>query len=215
MKKINKNLGIPYAVGYILAGVVLIPLLIFAVNKFYFQGNDVEKYINQYIKNTTELKVKIDLNSNSSKEDFKSIAEGKGFTFGHEIYTAYLSKRGGKIYIDKIGFYAKEYNKFFVIRITNMGDNYHLSNVINNKNVVLTVNKDDMKNPKMGTKANPIPVFKVVGENPLLIDFTSNTGKTTYENLDITEAEYENSVYVHLKYVMSKKEFKERFEKNK
>ncbi|QDP84752.1 hypothetical protein FNJ88_04000 [Chryseobacterium sp. SNU WT5] len=57
MKKINKNLGIPYAIGYILAGLVILPLLIFGVNKLFFQGNDVEKYIYAYIEDSEEIKI--------------------------------------------------------------------------------------------------------------------------------------------------------------
>ncbi|MCV9930476.1 hypothetical protein OIU83_22640, partial [Flavobacterium sp. LS1R49] len=177
-----KNLGVPYAIGYIIAGIIILPLLIFAVDKILFKGNNAEKYIYQYLDNSEELKIKIDLDAktNYTIEDLKSTAEGKDFTFGHEIYTAFLSRKGGKIYIDKIGFYSEEYRKFFTIRLTNMGDNYYLRNVIKNKNVIITVNKDDMSNPLYGTKQNPIPIFKVVGDGkPITINSTDKNGLTT------------------------------------
>lgn len=214
-----KNLGIPYAVGYLIAGLILLPLLIFIVNNFFFKGNEInENIIKNYLENSVNLPVVIDLEANKPKytiEDLKNNKEDG--TFGYEIYTAFLSRGGGKIYIDKLTFYAKEYEKFFTIRLTNMGDQFNLFEVIQhlNNKVIITVNKDDINNIKFGTRDRPVPVFKVVGDGkPLLIDRTVN-GKTTYENLDITQKEYENSVSTHLKYIMTKEEFKERFEKNK
>lgn len=197
--------------GYIIGGFILLPLLIFLVNKVFFQGNEVEnKTVKEYLANSTDLNVVIDFDANKPKfeiEDLKTASEGKDDTFGYEIYTAFLSKGGGKIYIDKLTFYGKEYNKFFTIRLTNMGDQFNIYEAIKyiNNNVIITVNNDDLKNPKMGTRENPIPVFKVVGnKKPLVID-----GKS----FEITQSQYENSVYCHLKFVMSKEEFKERFEK--
>ena len=209
-----KNLGAGYAIGYIIGGLILLPLLLYFANKLFFQGNnDAEKYIDQYLSQSIEIELHIDLSlkNDYSVEDLKSTAEGKDFTYGYERYTAFLSKRGGKVYIDKTGFYSPKYNKFFSIRLTNVGDDFSFifRRAIDKKNVIATVNKDDLKNTNLGTKENPIPIFKIKGANGFL---TIDDEKYRNISYDITQAQYENSVYCHLKYVMSKEEFKKRFE---
>jgi hypothetical protein len=208
----NKNLGAGYAIGYIIAGIVLLPLLIYGVNKLFFQGNDAEKYIRKYLNQSLEIKLYVDL---SLKNDFtlEDLKAGKSsFTFGHERYTAFLSKRGGKIYIDKIGFFSQKFNKYFTIRLTNVGDDFSFifRRAIDKKDVIATVNKEDLESPNLGTKENPIPIFKIKGADGFLTIDDENYKDKSY---DITQAQYENSVYCHLKYVMSKEEFASRFEK--
>ncbi|MBC9795076.1 hypothetical protein [Sinomicrobium weinanense] len=199
-----KNLGIPYAVGYILAGLVVLPLLLLLVNKVFFQGNDAEKYIQDYLGNMENLKVHI-----SPDQEIVS---------AYERYTAYLSKGDGIIHIRTKTFYSNEYDKHFQFRMVNIGDNFYSAfyNHIEKNGFIITVNKDDMNNSKMGTKENPVPVFRVVGdEKPVRLWHTGEDGETVYENYDITKIQYENSIYCHLKYVMPKEEFKEQFEKEK
>lgn len=65
--KTNKNLGAGYAVGYIIAGLILLPLLIYGVNKLFFQGNDAENYIHQYLAQSIDIEMHIDL---SLKNDY-------------------------------------------------------------------------------------------------------------------------------------------------
>ncbi|QDP84757.1 hypothetical protein FNJ88_04025 [Chryseobacterium sp. SNU WT5] len=200
-----KNLGIPYAIGYIIAGLVLLPLLLFTVNKFFFEGNEVEKHLNLYLSNSEEINMHI-----SPEQEIE---------MDYERYTAFLArKHGGIIHIRVNTFYSESQKKYFQFRMANISDNFYTAfyNHIKKLNFIITVNKDDINDPKMGTKKHPIPVFKVVGdEKPIRIWHDDKNGKTIYENYDITQQEYEFSVYVHLKYVMSKEEFKERFEKNK
>ncbi|MFD1603403.1 hypothetical protein ACFSJW_12215 [Flavobacterium artemisiae] len=197
-----KNLGIPHAIGYLIAGLVVFPLLLFFANKLFFQGNDAEKELSKYLGNMEEIKIHLDPNEK--------------IYFGHERYTAFLSRIGGKIYISTETFYSKKQNKYFQFRMANIGENFYLAflNHIKSMGFSITVNKDEMQNPKMGTKEHPIPVFRVVGdEKPIRLWHSGDHGETIYENYDITPDQYENSVYCHLKYVMSKEEFKERFEK--
>ena len=99
--------------------------------------------------------------------------------------------------------------------MANIGDNFYMAflNYRKKMGFIVTVNKDDMNNPIMGTKEHPIPVFRVVGdEEPISLFHYDNNDKKIVENYDITQSQYENSVYCHLKYVMSKEEFKKRFE---
>lgn len=86
--------------------------------------------------------------------------------------------------------------------MANVSNNFYTAfyNHIKKLNFIVTVSKDDTKNPKMGTKENPIPVFKVVGgEKPIRIWHDDENRKTIYENYDITQVEFENSVNTHLK----------------
>lgn len=197
-----KNLGAGYAIGYIVAGLILLPLLIFAINKFFFQGNDVEKRIDKYLNQMETVKL--------------HFVKYPDFEMDYERYTAFLAKRGdGIIHIDVITFYSQDYKKYFQFRMANIGDIFYTAfyEHIKKNSIIMTVNKVDMKNPQMGTKENPIPVFRVVGDQkPISIFHFDNNDKKVIENYDITQAQYENSVYCHLKYVMSKEEFKKRFE---
>lgn len=81
--KLNKNLGAGYAIGYIIGGIILLPLLIFAVNKFFFQGNDVEKYMHQYIQNTETF----------YSQDYKKHFKFRMANIGDNFYLAFLNHR--------------------------------------------------------------------------------------------------------------------------
>ncbi|MET4083042.1 hypothetical protein ABIB40_003009, partial [Pedobacter sp. UYP30] len=73
-----------------------------------------------------------------------------------------------------------------------------------NKNIVITVNKEDFNNSDYGSKINPVPVFKFRGVTPLKF------GDQVY---DISEEEYKYNVTQYLQYLMTKEEFKKRFGK--
>jgi len=62
-----------------------------------------------------------------------------------------------------------------------------------------------------GTKANPIPVFRVVEDLPDSI--SRNRGSEDGWNVDITENQFKYNVEQYLNYIMPKDEFKKRFEK--
>lgn len=196
-----KNLGTSYAIGYIIAGLILLPLLIYGVNKLFFQGNDAEKYISNYIQNTEEISIHLDSNANT-EYDYKTIK-------------AFLSKGGGKFYLESEKFYSTQQKKYFkIISVGTKGFFDAFPNHIRSGlGFIITVNKDDMKDSNMGTENNPIPVFKAVGnEKPISLFHFDKNDKKIVENYDITQEQYENSVYCHLKYVMPKEEFKKRFE---
>lgn len=56
--------------------------------------------------------------------------------------------------------------------------------------IVITVNKDDMKNPLIGTKEHPIPVFRAVGdEEPISIFHYNDKGNKITETYDISQAQ--------------------------
>ena len=74
-----------------------------------------------------------------------------------------------------------------------------------NKELYLTVNRDDMNNPEYGTKENPVPVLKAVGvSEPIWF-----SGKDT-DSVFIDKF-YRNNVINYLKYKLPKEEFERRF----
>ncbi|MCV9930647.1 hypothetical protein OIU83_23530, partial [Flavobacterium sp. LS1R49] len=163
-----KNLGIPYAIGYLIAGLVVVPFLIFIVNKLFFQGNNAEKYIYQYLDNSKNIMMHLDP---KVKTDYD-----------FEIKNVFLSKSAGKFYLESETFYSKENKRYFQLRTANIGKLFFdaFRNHIEKHGFIATVNKDDMENPLYGTKQNPIPIFKVVGDGkPITINSTDKNGLTT------------------------------------
>ena len=196
-----KNLGTPYAIGYILAGVIGIPLVLYFANQLFFKHNDGEKHMHEYIANSEDLKVFIPEWSEENERGF-------------EQYTAFLSKRGGKVNVDYIIIHSNEHKKYFSLRFINLNNfAQNVGYVIFDRSVIITVNKDDLKNPILGGKKNPILVFKVVGDGkPISINTTDANGKEIDISYDVTQKIYETNVLYHLTYIMPKDEFKERFE---
>ncbi|MCV9930475.1 hypothetical protein OIU83_22635 [Flavobacterium sp. LS1R49] len=203
-----KNLGIPYAIGYILAGIIGLPLLLYAVNLLFFQTNDGEKYMQQYIQNSEEIK--LFMPELKPRDPSSLVIE----PYGWEQHTIFLSRKGGKINIDFITFFSEEYKKYFSIRLAQEVFFGYFRMKLFNRPIIITVNKDDMANPLYGTKENPIPVFKVVGDGkPITINTSDKNGNIIYLNYDVTQQMYEDNVFYHLTYIMPKEEFVARFEK--
>ena len=183
------------------SGVIGIPLLLFLVSRIFFKNNDGEKYVQEYVTNSENFKVYVPEWTEENQRGF-------------EQYTAFLSKRGGKVDVDYIIIYSNELKKYFSLRFINLNNfAQNVGYVIFNRSVIITVNKDDLKNPKMGDKKSPIPVFKVVGDGkPITINTTDANGKEINISYDVTQKMYETNVLYHLTYIMPKDEFRERFE---
>ena len=78
-----------------------------------------------------------------------------------------------------------------------------------NKEVFMTVNKDDINNPAYGTKDNPVPVLKMVGVYESIRDNDRDYDQAYMDSF------YHNNVIRYLKYKMPKEEFERRFKKGK
>ena len=79
-----------------------------------------------------------------------------------------------------------------IISFQNVDGNYW------GKEVVLTVNRDDMNNPEYGTKDNPVPVLKAVGVSEPIWFSGKDTDSVFMDNF------YRNNVINYLKYKMPK-----------
>ena len=205
---IKKYLGfIPWVlIGQILGSFVVIPLGYFLFDKFYYSekyesDEDVKSVYESYMKNSYVVKCRM------PDEDSKCYLENvDDNVITHERFKT----KSRDNYFDRpsaeyVPFYSREYKRFF--NIIFMG--YFTTWGFYDKEVYLTVNKDDMCNPEYGTKDNPVPVLKMVGVYESIRDNDRDYNKEYMDSF------YHNNVIRYLKYKMSKEEFERRFKTKK
>ncbi len=188
------------ALGQIVGTIIVVPLIIFLINKFYFPSkynNDAYLYAEDYMRNSKQIKVYMpDYDSKmyldnidpdiKTVETFMVRADGNYFANPEAHY---------------IPFYNIEFKKYFIVMYFDFATVYGYDN----KDVYLTVNQDDMNNSQYGTKENPIPVLKMVGVNESIRDEEKDYDKAYMDSF------YRNNVIRYLKYKMPRKEFERRF----
>lgn len=191
-------------IGKIIGVCVFIPLGYYIYDICVYENKyneEAELYYSDYIKDAKDIIfIMPDYNSKSYLDNIDDKAKTIE-TFPRSIKENAFSSPTGYY----IPFYSVKYNKYFSIMYFNYVTIYGFFN----KQVHLTVNKDDMQNPKYGTKENPIPVLKMVGVNESIRD-----NNRDFDTLYMNEF-YKNNVIRYLKYKMSKKEFNQRFKNNK
>lgn len=190
----NVYIGIAIAAGMIVG----LPLYLFVANNLFYRGNDAEKVIPLYMNNIKEIKVTV---PERKIHDPSSL-----LTYKDTSYVSTLKKNGnGDLF--KICFYAVNYKKYFMIKLfdyAGYNKTYFLPQVLENKDLLITVNKEDFNNAQYGSKNNPVPVFKYRGVVPI---------QYAGYNYDITPDEFKYNVTQYLTYVLPKEEFKKRFDK--
>ncbi len=200
------NIGkyIPWAaLGQIIGIVIVIPLGYYLLNKLYYPykyNEEAEQYHVLYMRNSYGIDVKMpDGNSmlylRNQDEDVNVVERFQ--TKGNQDY--FNRPRG-----EYVPFYSPKYKKYFCI----MYFNYYITYDFFEKEVMLTVNKDDMTNPEYGTRDNPVPVLKMVGVHESIRDNNKDYDKAYMDSF------YRKNVIMYLKYKMPKEEFERRF-KNK
>jgi hypothetical protein len=196
-----KTLG--YVTGWILGGAVVVPLLYYLISLIFYAPNKVtETAINQYIADSTIIKIK--MNPNPLIDRIKNDSTG-----GHiKTYIAFLSRhnKGNRDYGTNI-FYCKEYGKYFSAIFLSERKFLWIDLNSYDKNVFLTINKKDFNNPKYGSLKNPVPVLKITG-----VDSSIRDDNKDFDNLYM-DSTYRKNVKIYIEYLMPKKEFKERFGK--
>ncbi len=205
--KITKYMSfIPWVlIGQVIGTLVVIPLGYFLFDKFYYstkyeRDDAVMEVYRSYMQQSYVIKCKMpDENSKCYLENVDNDV------VTHERFKV----KSRSNYFDNpsaeyVPFYSMEHKKFF--NIIFMG--YFTTWGFYNKEVYLTVNKDDMYNPEYGTKDNPVPVLKMIG-----VDESIRDGDKDYDKAYM-DSFYRKNVIRYLKYKMSKKEFERRF-KNK
>ena len=197
MKKTN--------IGWFL-GVGLIAMLLAAGNLIYTcTRNDGEKYAQQYIDESEYVTL--------------HIPEGKmDVDYGPEsIMTGVLMNSTKRIRTDSILFYDTTYKKYFCVfviepELRDMGrqSSFVGDDIRYRKTIKARINKYELNSPRYGSKANPVPVLDFDYD---LREFRGIYYGKEYEYAFSRPAYYKRAVELYLTYMMSKEEFKERFEK--
>ena len=197
MKKIN--------MGWF-TGVGLVAMLLAIGNLIYTcTRNNGEKYVQQYI--------------NESEYVTLHIPEGsKDVSYGPEsIMTGVLMNSTERIRTDSLAFYDKYYKKYFCVFVIEpeSEETVRQSMIVVNdiryrKTIKARINKYELNSPRYGSKANPVPVLDF---DYKIAHFQNDKNSKYYEYAFSRTAYYKRAVDLYLTYMMSKEEFKERFEK--
>ena len=187
-------------------GAGLVAILLTVGNLIYTcTRNDGEKYAQQYI--------------DESKYVTLHIPKGKmDVDYGPEsIMTGVLMNSTKRIRTDSLAFYDKYYKKYFCVFVIEpeSRETFRQGEIVENdissrKTIKARINKYELNSPRYGSKANPVPV----------LDFDYNLQKfrdayygEQFRYAFSRPAYYKRAVELYLTYMMSKEEFKERFEK--
>ena len=196
MKKIN--------MGWFI-GVGLVAMLLAIGNLIYTcTRNNGEKYAQQYIDESEYVTLHI-------PERIKDVTYRAG---GMRI--GILMNSTKRITTDRLAFYDKYYKKYFcvfVIEPEHRGTGEQGEIVVNDiryrKTIKARINKYELNSHRYGSKANPVPVLDF---DYKIAHFQNDKNSKYYEYAFSRPAYYKRAVELYLTYMMSKEEFKERFE---
>lgn len=191
------------AIGYIIGAVVILPLILLAVNYFFINKNDAKKVMDNYMKNSEDITLTVpDRNIDSDP-----VVKSESITIA--LATKNMGRDGSSnISVQSRFVYDTINKKYFKIVMFDLYNDVWIA--INKKTILAKVNKQDLANPKMGSKEKPILVFSVRGvESPLMMQNL----KGVMTNYNTNREQYEYNVFMYLTYIMPKDEFKTRFEK--
>ena len=192
-------------IGWFL-GVGLVAMLLAIGNLIYTcTRNNGEKYVQQYIDESEYVTLHI-------PEGIKDVTYRAG-----SIMTGVLMNSTKRIRTDSILFYDSIYKKYFCVfvieperRETVRQGMIVVNDIDYRKTIKARINKYELNSPRYGSKANPVPV----------LDFDYNLQKfrdayygEQFKYAFSRPAYYKRAVELYLTYMMSKEEFKERFEK--
>ena len=187
-------------------GVGLIAMLLAAGNLIYTcTRNDGEKYAQQYIDESEYVTLHI-------PEGIKDVTYRAG-----SIMTGVLMNSTERIRTDSILFYDSIYKKYFCVfvieperRKLGRQSSFVEDDISYRKTIKARINKYELNSPRYGSKANPVPVLDFDYD---LQEFRGVYYGKEYEYAFSRPAYYKRAVELYLTYMMSKEEFKERFEK--
>ena len=186
-------------------GAGLVAILLAVGNLIYTcTRNDGEKYAQQYIDESEYVTL--------------HIPKGKmDVDYGPEsIMTGVLMNSTERIRTDSILFYNSTYKKYFCVfvieperRETVRQGEIVVKDICYRKTIKARINKYELNSPRYGSKANPVPVLDFDYD---LQRLRSAYDDKEYEYAFSRPAYYKRAVELYLTYMMSKEEFKERFE---
>ena len=192
-------------IGWFL-GVGLVAMLLAIGNLIYTcTRNNGEKYVQQYIDESEYVTLHI-------PEGIKDVTYRAG-----SIMTGVLMNSTERIRTDSILFYDTTYKKYFCVfviepELRDMGrqSSFVGDDIRYRKTIKARINKYELNSPRYGSKANPVPVLDYDYD---LQEFRDAYDDKEYEYAFSRPAYYKRAVELYLTYMMSKEEFKERFEK--
>ena len=187
-------------------GVGLVAMLLAIGNLIYTcTRNDGEKYVQQYIDESEYVTLHI-------PEGAKDVSYGP-----ESIMTGVLMNSTKRIRTDSLAFYDKYYKKYFCVfviepdhRKTVRQGEIVVKDIRYRKTIRARINKYELNSPRYGSKANPVPVLDF---DYKIAHFQNDKNSKYYEYAFSRPAYYKRAVELYLTYMMSKEEFKERFEK--
>ena len=186
-------------------GVGFVAILLAIGNLIYTcTRNDGEKYAQQYIDDSEYVTLHI--------PQRKSIS----YEFDH-IVIGVVMNSAETVWTDSITFYDSSYRKYFCVLVIekkrrNMGrqSSFVGDDISYRKTIRARINKYELNSPRYGSKANPVPVLDF---DYKIAHFQNDKNSKYYEYAFSRPAYYKRAVELYLTYMMSKEEFKERFEK--
>ena len=192
-------------IGWFL-GVGLVAMLLAIGNLIYTcTRNDGEKYAQQYIDESEYVTFHY-------PEGIQDVTYRAG-----SIMTGVLMNSTERIRTDSLLFYDSTYKKHFCIfviepesRETVRQGEIVVNDIRYRKTIKARINKYELNSPRYGSKANPVPVLDF---DYKIAHFQNDKNSKYYEYAFSRPAYYKRAVELYLTYMMSKEEFKERFEK--
>ena len=192
-------------IGWFL-GVGFVAILLAIGNLIYTcTRNNGEKYAQQYIDESEYVTLHI-------PEGAKDVSYGPG-----SIMIGVLMNSTERIRTDSILFYDSIYKKHFCVfvieperRETVRQGEIVVKDICYRKTIKARINKYELNSPRYGSKENPVPVLDF---DYKIAHFQNDKNSKYYEYAFSRPAYYKRAVELYLTYMMSKEEFKERFEK--
>ena len=191
-------------IGWFL-GVGLVAMLLAIGNLIYTcTRNNGEKYAQQYIDELEYVTLHIPNRMNVSyNPDF--------------VTTGVAMNSTDAIRTDSIIFYDNSYKKYFYVvviepdhRKTVRQSMIVIKDIDYRKTIKARINKYELNSPRYGSKENPVPVLDF---DYNLQEFRDAYYGEQFKYAFSRPAYYKRAVELYLTYMMSKEEFKERFEK--
>ena len=187
-------------------GAGLVAILLAVGNLIYTcTRNNGEKYAQQYIDESEYVTLHI-------PEGAKDVSYGP-----ESIMTGVLMNSTKRIRTDSLAFYDKYYKKYFCVfviepesRETVRQSMIVVKDIRYRKTIKARINKYELNSPRYGSKANPVPVLDF---DYKIAHFQNDKNSKYYKYAFSRPAYYKRAVELYLTYMMSKEEFKERFEK--
>ena len=187
-------------------GVGLVAMLLTIGNLIYTcTRNNGEKYVQQYIDESEYVTFHY-------PEGIQDVTYRAG-----SIMTGVLMNSTKRIRTDSLAFYDKYYKKYFCVFVIEpeSRETFRQGEIVENdissrKTIKARINKYELNSPRYGSKANPVPVLDF---DYKIAHFQNDKNSKYYEYAFSRPAYYKRAVELYLTYMMSKEEFKERFEK--